>query len=206
MVRTFQLNVSQERVWRLTQEKRTTREIATALGVSPQRVHAIRLELTNIGVIRRIGDIPKKANASGAYPWVQATDVDVHQRQPDLPRLRLRLAYATDSQRDLTVPPIWHVRWGRWSVQGVPCLDLACNPDRAPRVPAHRAVVVAELGPDGEPENALAFLASTQHPWSESDTFDHVEAGDEIPGLTMVIACAVRVEAVLDGPYEEADE
>lgn len=172
------------------------REALTELGMSRSQFGANVRKLRERGVIRRLGSLPDDAQWSLEYPY-EVTGVPVVYRQELPPKAQLRLTYPVDSQRDMTVPPVRHVRWGSWSVQGVPLLNLDGTSGRSAsdRVPHLRAVVAADLA---NPRWVEVFLASTRVRWSETQTAGEGWDGPECRDMTLVIACAVGVEAVLN--------
>lgn len=172
------------------QARKTPRQIATELGVSPQRVAAIRATLRDLGLIRQLQDLPAHGRYTEQYPWVAVSEHD------PIPKLRLRLEHPQASSRDLTVATIRHVMWAVWSVQGLPMV----RPDgvRAHEgLPDQRVVLITNL----EAGAQWAFPASTSRPWLESDTLTmwrEFVTEDDRRAMTLVIATAIGVESVFD--------
>jgi hypothetical protein len=179
-------------------QRLTPAEAMRTLGMSRSHFNTTVRRLRDRGVIRRREDLPQHAVWSEEYPY-EVTGEPVVYRPAIPPDARLRLAYPVDSQRDLTVPPVRHVRWDRWSVQGVPVLNFDGSSGRraSDLVPEWRVVVVADLD-HPEPEEVQVFLASTHHRWSESVTDRLGWDGEDRWEMTLVIACAVGVEAIMD--------
>jgi hypothetical protein len=173
-------------------------ELAKQMGtggrpLSRQRIAKYRGALRDRGVIRRRDDVPKYSKVTEEYAWVP-TDTPVVERVELPAGARLRLALPQEVQRNQEVPPIRLVLWESWSVQGIPMR----RPDgRGPKdaLPTHRVVVIAHL----ERGTERAVLVPLREPWAESQTqgLRLAGAGQHVRELTMMIACAVGVEAVL---------
>lgn len=174
-------------------------ELAVRMGtggrpLSRQRLAKYRYQLADRGVIRRRGDVPKHSKVTEEYAW-EPTGVPVVEKVALPAGARLRLAFPQEVQRHTEVPPIRLVMWEGWSVQGIPMR----RPDgRGPKdaLPTHRVVVVTDLARDV----SRVFLARLRQPWKESDTrvLRLAGAGRHVRELTLMIACAVGVEAIMD--------
>jgi hypothetical protein len=153
-------------------------------------------------VIRRRGDVPKFSKVTEEYAW-EPTDVPGVERVELPAGSRLRLAMPQEVQRHTEVPAIRLVLWEGWSVQGIPMR----RPDgRGPKdaLPTHRVVVIADL----DRSTQRAVLVALRQPWTESDTvaLRLTGAGRHVQELTMMIASAVGVEAVLDRDVIEGEK
>jgi hypothetical protein len=200
-----------EREWQLLQAMRahkTPQQIAADWGITRAGVDNCRRKLEHKGVIRRRGDLPLTARYTEDYPWTFPGDLDIRYRPAIPPTAEFRVKYATDSRRDMTVPPIRFVRWdgGGVTVQGIP----VCRPDgQEPytAVPEDLVVwVVADAGPQ------WVFVARRGRWWLESWTCnelhrvadkqsrvvrDRLLAGYRVE-VTQLIAAAIGAHPVLD--------
>ena len=159
-----------------------------------QRLAKYRGQLADRGVIRRRGDVPKFSKVTEDYPW-ESTGVPVAEKVELPAGSRLRLAFPQEVQRHKDVPPIRLVLWHQWSVQGIPMR----SPDgKGPKesLPDDRVVVVIDL----ERGSKRAVLVPLRLPWKESDTraLRLAGAGRHVRQLTLMIACAAGVEAIMD--------
>lgn len=189
-----------ERQWQVYEgirSHRTPQQIAKDMRVTPQYVAQLRGELRDLGVIRQRGDLPTHGRYEEVYPWELIGDQPPAYKPALPPEARLRLEYPQDAQRDLTVPPIRHVRDDRWSVQGIP---MARQDGKAPKdaLPTHRVVVVTDL----EAGTWRAFLAPVRVRWTESETAFHLQrmrlTREARRAITLMIAAAIGVESVFD--------
>jgi hypothetical protein len=194
-------------VYKAIVEKIPMAELAKQMGtggrpLSRQRIAKYRGALRDRGVIRRRGDVPKFSKVTEEYAW-EPTDVPVVERVELPAGSRLRLAMPQEVQRHTEVPAIRLVLWEGWSVQGIPMR----RPDgRGPKdaLPTHRVVVIADL----DRSTQRAVLVALRQPWTESDTvaLRLTGAGRHVQELTMMIASAVGVEAVLDRDVIEGEK
>lgn len=194
-------------VYRAIVDKVDMAELARRMGtggrpLSRQRIAKYRGALRDRGVIRRRDDVPKFSKVTEEYAW-EPTDIPVVERVELPAGARLRLAFPQEVQRHNEVPAIRLVLWEGWSVQGIPMR----RPDgRGPKdaLPTHRVVVIADL----ERGATRAVLVPLRSPWLESDTvaLRLTGAGRHVQELTMMIACAVGVEAILDRNVTEGDQ
>jgi hypothetical protein len=182
----------------------TPSQAMAELGMSRSQFGTNVRKLRERGIVRRRDDLPLDAAWSQEYPYV-LTGAPTTYRPAMPPEARLRLAYPVDSQRDLTVPPHRHVAWRQWSVQSAPLLNLDGSSGRSAsdRTPEFRVVVATDLAglqaqPDEVDQAVGTFIASVRRRWSETATRNLGWEGDEGRDMTLVIACAVGVEAVLD--------
>jgi hypothetical protein len=204
---TVELPPREYQVYRAIVDKVPMAELAKSMGtggrpLSRQRLAKYRGQLRDRGVIRRRDDVPKYSKVTEEYAW-EPTDVPVVERVELPAGARLRLAFPQEVQRDQEVPPIRLVLWQSWSVQGIPMR----RPDgKGPKdaLPEHRAVVIADL----ERETERAILVPLREPWKESDTraLRLAGVGRHVREMTMMIACAVGVEAILDENVIKGDK
>lgn len=177
-------------VWRLVKAHRTYREIGRELGYSRATANEKIDRLVELGVVRRVGDIPVGATIDRAYSWHAPADAPVLP-----PGATLCVEYAQGSQRDLRVRPVTRVSWPPWDIQGVPYLR---EDNRRPKeaTPDRALVVATNLDTGAEWE----WRASIRHRWSETDTWMHLPdlIRGEVPGMTRAIATALGVQALLD--------
>lgn len=189
-----------ERQWQVYEgikNLRTTTQISQDMGVTASYVAGLRDQLRAMGVIRRCGDLPAHGRYGEVYPWELVSDQPPTYRPALPPQASLRLEYPQDARRDLTVPPIRHVWWEQWSVQGI----ATARPDGLkPKdaLPRQRVVLATHLPTGGQ----WAWVASIRRPWMESQTREVlaqwvVTEGDR-QAITLVIAAAIGVESVLD--------
>ena len=204
---TVELTPREFRVYKAIVDKIPMAELAKQMGtggrpLSRQRLAKYRGQLRDRGVIRRRDDVPKYSKVTEEYAW-EPTEVPVVERVKLPAGARLRLAFPQEVQRHREVPPIKLVLWKSWSVQGIPMR----RPDgKGPKdaLPTHRVVVIADL----ERDTQRPVLVPLRRDWSESDTqaLRLSGVGRHVREVTMMIACAVGVEAVLDRNVIEGDQ
>lgn len=181
-------------VWEGILAQKSVSDIATDMGgVTASYVTMLRAELRDLGLIRRRGDLPAHGRYEDVYPWEPIAEQPPLYKPSMPPRAKLRLEYAQTSDRDLTVPPIRHVWWQQWSVQGIPMTRPVGG-----ALSGQRVVVVTELV---EPHWQRGWVVA-QQPWLESQTELWVPGigvtVSERQAMTLLIAAAIGVESVLD--------
>jgi hypothetical protein len=192
-----------ERQWDVysgIRDRKTPAQIAADMGVTVSYVTQLRGELRDMGVIRRRGELPAHGRYEEVYPWELVSDQPPAYKPALPPKAKLRLEYPKDVARDVTVATIRHVWWPwpepRWSVQGLP----TSRPDGRPphEVLADQRVVLMTFLPHGELAQ-WSFPASTKLPWRESNTQKLVlVTGEDYRAMTLLIAAAIGVDAVMD--------
>lgn len=176
-------------------DRKSAKQMASEMGISATRVFAVRQKLVQLGVIRRCGALPPGITETRAYAWEPVPDVQVAPLVPDAATVHLQ--YPVVTERDERVPPITLIRWGSWSVQGIPMVDQA---GRRPKdaMPTHKVVVVTDL----RRGTWRVFLAPARERWTESETAFHLQrlgvTGEARQAITMMIASAIGVDAVFD--------
>jgi DNA-binding MarR family transcriptional regulator len=176
-------------------------EIAEELGIGRSAVTNHMRKLVDCGLIRRRNDLPATARWDERYPWVVTEDEAHATYRLALPRdATLRLRYPQETERDVSVAPARVVRWQRWTVQGL----LPQRPDgRAPweLLPEHRVVLIDLLDDHGVVWST-EFRASRSMHWRESQTqfiaWPMTPSPEFVRDMTLVIACAVGVESLMD--------
>lgn len=203
-------------VFDLISAGKSRQQIADELGIGTTRVTNITRKLIERGLIIRKGHIPAAARWTEEYPWEIVEDEALATYRLALPQgARLRLAYPQETERDVSVAPARVIRWNRWTVQGL----LMQRPDGKPPTELladHRIVVIDDLK-TGWGTQFRAPRWRQEQPgqraptrWRESDTrrlpwpVDEYAAIANAPSdMTLVIACAIGVEAVMDLSAEE---
>ena len=196
-----QLSDPEWTVWEGVLAQKPPGQIAKEQTWSPQYVSLLLGQLRDKGCIQRVGTLPSYGRYREQYPWTARED-DPPVYKPALPPVaKLRQEYIPTSQRDRTVRPIRIVEWLCVVVQGVP---IARSDGKGPKEAlTDRCVVVidnVEVGTTWKyPE--MLFRASLRERWRESQTAALWPVGvtlGECRAMTLVIACAIGVEALLD--------
>lgn len=197
-----ELTDRQWQVYEGIRDEKSPKEIAADMGgVTTSYVTQLRGELRDMGLIRQRGELPAHGRYEDVYPWELTSEQPPIYKPALPPKAVLRLEYPRDAQRDLTVPPIRHVWWGRWSVQGIP---MARPDGKSPKdaLPEHRVVVLTDLATG----LFRAFVVHARRPWREELTramLEGVVTTGHMSAMTLVIAAAVGVESVLDVATEQ---
>ena len=180
--------------WEGVLARKSAAQIAEDLGKTPSYATTLLAQLRNKGVIRRVGDLPPKSRYRFGYPWERVSDQPPLYKPALPPHAQLHLDYVPTSQRDRTVRPIRFVEWQCWTAQGVPILRRdGKHPKEA--LTEECALVLSAY------DLARVELVNLYQRWHESQTVDIFGQGVTPGGvqpITLVIACAIGGEGVLD--------